>query len=441
MAESASQRKQSFSNGLNLGHNQTLPLIMHIDLNSCFATIEQQSRPLLRGRPVVVVNRLVENTSVITVSYEAKAYGVKAGMKYRQAKRLCPELAALDSDPPKYRWVYRQLLRIMNSYSPAVVMKSIDEGIIDFAVAPESMRSRGLEAIGKEIKQRLRTEVGSYMRCNIGISTNRFWAKMAASLHKPDGLDVVTAQNVLTVLASLTLRDLTGIARHNEQRLNAVGIFTPLQMYESPPEALHAAFHSINGEKWYQRLHGWEVDDLISDVKTCGRQYVLEERNMPRQQIAARLHNLVEAVGQKLRSQRKSARGVGIYVRMAGVGSSSKLSSNNGRWGRAGNYWQRKYLAPLPMFSDAALWRVAEELFCQAPAGDIREIGVHCYNLYNSTSDQLSLFGDELARERQTTWAIDEINQRYGARTIHAASTLNTEAVRTKIPFGSTRYL
>lgn len=93
------------------------------------------------------------------------------------------------------------------------------------------------------------------------------------------------------------------------------------------------------------------------------------------------------------------------------------------------------------MFSDAALWRVAEELFCQAPAGDIREIGVHCYNLYNSTSDQLSLFGDELARERQTTWAIDEINQRYGARTIHAASTLNTEAVRTKIPFGSTRYL
>ena len=418
MAESADQRKWPLSNGLNLEHNQTLPLIMHIDLNSCFATIEQQSRPLLRGRPVAVVNRLVENTSVITVSYEAKAYGVKAGMKYRQAKRLCPELVALDSDPPKYRWVYRQLLRIMNSYSPAVVMKSIDEGIIDFAVAPESMRSRGLEAIGKEIKQRLRTEVGSYMRCNIGISTNRFWAKMAASLHKPDGLDVVTAQNILTVLASLTLRDLTGIARHNEQRLNAVGIFTPLQMYESSPEALHTAFHSINGEKWYQRLHGWEVDDLISDVKTCGRQYVLEERNMPRQQIAARLHNLVEAVGQKLRSQRKSARGVGIYVRMAVVASNSKLSLNN-----------------------AALWHVAEELFCQAPAGDIREIGVHCYNLYNSTSDQLSLFGDELARERQTTWAIDEINQRYGDRTIHAASTLNTEAVRTKIPFGSTRYL
>ena len=92
-------------------------------------------------------------------------------------------------------------------------------------------------ACGKEIKQRLCTEVGSYMRCNIGIGTNCFWAKMAASLHKPDGLDVVTAQNILTVLASLTLRDLTGIARHNEQRLNAVGIFTPLQMYESSPEA------------------------------------------------------------------------------------------------------------------------------------------------------------------------------------------------------------
>ena len=181
MAEPADQQKQFSADGLNLEHNQALPLVMHIDLNSCFATVEQQSRPLLRGRPVAVVNRLVENTSVITVSYEAKAYGVRAGMKYRQAKSLCPELAALDSDPPKYRWVYRQLLRIMNSYSPSVVMKSIDEGIIDFAVAPESMRSRGLEAIGKEIKQRLCTEVGSYMRCNIGIGTDRKSTRLNSS--------------------------------------------------------------------------------------------------------------------------------------------------------------------------------------------------------------------------------------------------------------------
>lgn len=412
---------------------------MHIDLNSCFATIEQQSRPRLRRKPVAVVNRLVENTAIITASYEAKDRGVRVGMKYREAKRICPDLVALDSDPAKYRYVYHQLVRIMSEYSPSVTMKSIDEGVIDFSDAPIYMKDRNLEDIGYEIKRRLLNEIGNYMRCNIGIGTNRFWAKMAAGLHKPDGLDIVSHRNYKEVLRSLSLCDLTGIAHRNENRLNAVGIFTPMQMYEASASALHVAFHSIDGEKWYKRLRGWEVDDYVSDVKTCGRQYVLEQRDMPKEYIAARFHNLTEAIGRKLRSQKKAARGVGIYARLAD--SSSQTTAGNGRWGRSGNYWHRKYLAPLPMFSDAALWHVVEELFRQIPSGDIREIGVHCYSLQDGIGDQLSLFGDEMARSLRITNVIDEINQRYGERSIHVASTLNTEMIHTKIPFGSTRYL
>ena len=90
--------------------NDERPLIMHIDLNSCFATVEQQARPQLRGKPVAIVNRRTDKTAIVTASYEAKALGVKVGMKLRDAKILCPDIIALESDPPKYRYVYHKLL-------------------------------------------------------------------------------------------------------------------------------------------------------------------------------------------------------------------------------------------------------------------------------------------------------------------------------------------
>ena len=133
-------------------YNQAPPHIMHIDLNSCFATVEQQARPRLRGRPVAVLNRRTPDTSIVAASYEAKARGVKVGMKFYEAQRLCPEIVGIDSDPPKYRHVYHELLRIMSSYSPAVAMKSIDEGVIDFVQATEETRARGLEAVNQDRK-------------------------------------------------------------------------------------------------------------------------------------------------------------------------------------------------------------------------------------------------------------------------------------------------
>lgn len=410
---------------MNEGYNTSRPLIMHIDLNSCFATVEQQSRPLLRHRPVAVMNRRTEHTAVVTASYEAKAKGVKVGMRYKDALKLVPNLVALESDPAKYRYVYHRLLDIMNDYSAHVTMKSIDEGVIDFTQATPLMRTRPLEEIGREIKQRLREEVGSYMRCNVGIGTNRFLAKTAAGLHKPDGLDVITHETLRAALGGLELTDLTGIAKHNEHRLNSVGIYTPLEFLDADPVTLKKmVFKSIVGGQWHQRLRGWEVDDVTHDIKTVGRQYVLEERNMPLHQIAKRLHNLCESVGSRLRSQGRVARGVSVYI---------KTDQRQ--------YWQARHMAQLPFYSDQAIYAQAWSLLAQAPTG-VREIGVSCYELSHDTDPQLSLFGDQVARDRAVTEAVDVINKRFGERTIHSADTLDTQRiVKQKIPFGSTRFL
>jgi DNA polymerase-4 len=178
-------------------------------------------------------------------------------MSLHDARILCPDIICVETDPPKYHHVYQILVNIMKSYSPNVTMKSIDEGIIDFSGTTKVINTRSLTDIGYEIKQRLKEEVGCWMRCNIGIAPNRFLAKQAAGLHKPDGLDVINRTNLRATLSQLKLTDLTGIASRNEARLNAAGILTPLQFLDAPSDLLRRrVFKSVCGEDWYKRLGG-----------------------------------------------------------------------------------------------------------------------------------------------------------------------------------------
>lgn len=402
-------------------YNNNTPLVMHVDLNSAFATIEQQSRPRLRGRPVAVVNRRTEHTSVITASYEAKSMGVKVGMSLREAKYLCSNIVVIESDPIKYRFVYKKLLKILLDYSPNAMMKSIDEGLIDFN---QLAVKKPLIDIGYEIKTRLKTEIGNVMRCNVGIGTNRFLAKTAAGLHKPDGLDEINSDNLRDVYKKLKLQDLTGIAYRYGARLEAVGIKTPLEFLDCDVVTLEKiVFKGIVGKQWYERLRGWEVDDRVFQMGRIGRQYVLESRTLSRQEILVRLHYLCETVGERLRKQAYGARGIYIYARTA-----------------EHKYWHASKLLPLPFFSNQAIYSLAKKLFSKSPP-EIREIGIHCYYLIYSPSPQMSFFGDQLARQSRIYTAVDDINNRYGDRTVHCADTLTAGPhIGQKVSFGSIRY-
>jgi DNA polymerase-4 len=406
-----------------LAINDEAPRILYIDLNSCFATVEQQARPLLRGKPLGVTNRLSKHACVVAASYEAKALGVKVGMRFDEAKMMAPDLIMVETDPPKYHFVYQKLVNIMKSYSPNFTMRSIDEGAIDFH-GTDQVRTQSLVQIGYEIKKRLQEEAGCWIKCNIGIAPNYFLSKLAASLHKPDGLDVIDNTNLRDVLSDIKLTDLSGIAERNQARLNAAGIFTPLQFLDSDPEYLRRrVFHSVCGQDWHRRLHGYEVDNHEWSTKTIGRQYALESR-LSNELLLSRLSYLCETTAVKLRYKGFCARGLMVYVKY-----------------ESGDYWHNRKMFKTTFFSNAELYRRALLLFNSRPQDSYpKEIGVSCYALGASSLNQISLL-DEVNREVWLTEAVDKINESYGEFTLtYANSLVSKEVVKQKIPFGTTRY-
>ena len=404
--------------------NQAQPLMMHVDLNSCFATIEQQSRPLLRNRPVAVVNRRTEKTAIITASYEAKRLGVKVGMKLTTARLLCPDLVAVETDPPKYRFVYHKLMNILMDYSPVAKMKSIDEGLIDLSQSPPYIKRRRPLDVGREIKERLRLEIGDYMSCNVGIGTNRFLAKTAAGINKPDGLTQIDQTNLIEIYSQLKLTDLTGIASGYSRRLNQIGIKSVIDFFEASEEVLdRQVFHGKCGRDWYRRLRGWEVDVDEHSLQSVGRQFVLDERDLGSPEVLRRFHMLSEDVAAKLRLQKRRAKGVRIYVKTYHSG-----------------YWQNLYRQERAINDEQSLFEVVKELFNSAPL-PAYEIGVTCYGLVSDELMQTDLFGED-RRADNLSGMIDEINLFWGSHAIHSADTLGLgDRMKQKIPFGSTRYL
>lgn len=409
-----------------LGLNKEPAEIMHIDLNSAFATLEQQAHVSLRGLPVGVTNRKVTNYScIIACSYEAKAMGVKVGMRLGDAKLICPNMIMLESDPPKYHHAYKKLVSIMEDYSPNIQMKSIDEGIIDFHGTTNTVNKRPLTDIGYEIKDRVRREIGDAVRINVGIGPNRFLAKQAAGLHKPDGLDVIDHKNLVSVFSSLKLTDLTGIASHFEARLNSAGIFTPMQFLQAKPELLRrSVFHSVIGLDWHQRLRGFEVDGNPTKLGHIGRQFVMDKPSNDDDVLLSRFHYLCETTGKKLRFNNVDARGIWVWLHF-----------------QTGDGWYQRKMFKQTFYTDHDIYQRALYLFNQRPKHMVvQSLGVTCYELTPSNRSQISLM-DSVNKEEWLTVAVDEINERYGTFMIHSAQTLEGKrVVKQKIPFGTTKY-
>jgi len=405
--------------------NPEKPMIMHIDLNSAFATIEQQAHPHLRGLPMGVTNRLSKECCVIAASYEAKALGIKVGTRRSDAMAICPKFVILESDPSKYRAVYFKLMAIMESYSPKIKMKSIDEGIIDFHGCEPILNGRTLVDIGYEIKQRVKDEIGDWMKINIGISMNWFLAKQAASWHKPDGLDVIDQTNIEDYYREMNLMDISGIAEKFAARLMANDITSPIQFFHAKEQKLRKqVFKSVVGTYWHRRLRGYEVDDFATHKGMVGRQWVVHKPTYKDDYLLPCFSVLCETIGVKLRSKNLEARGICVQLRF-----------------QNGETFREKRMYRSTFYTNQEVYKRALEQFNKRPNGAIvTQINIYTYELTQSSRSQLGFF-DDVQRINDLTMAVDGINEKYGLFTVYSAISLDgTKIVKQKIPFGGTEY-
>lgn len=410
---------------MELPLNKNRPMIMHIDLNSCFATIEQQANPFLRGKPLVVAAYETPNACIVAPSVEAKRYGIKTGMRIRDARLLCNDIIVRTPDPSKYRDVHTKFKKIFMDYSDKVTPKSIDEAIVDF---------RGFEgtkidliSIGKEIKQRMKDEIGEWIRCSIGIGTNRFLAKTGASLHKPDGLDLINHESIKDVYSNLKLIDLCGINVKYQARLNAHGIFTPTDFLNAPCDKLQSVvFKSVVGRWWYERLRGHEVDDIEYETKSIGQQYAIKIPTNDKKELASFLMKLSEKMGRRLRRQGYIARGVHV-------------ACVYNDW----TYWHQGRLMDQELYTTQELYKCVWLVFNRQPQfKPVSKISVSCYGLEKSDTPQLSLFEMNDYKARKASDAMDEINDRFGEFIITPGIMMGMEdLILDRIAFGGVKEL
>ncbi|GAB4027310.1 MAG: DNA polymerase IV [Candidatus Microgenomates bacterium] len=394
-----------------ISFNPATPLVMHIDLNSCFASVEQQANPLLRHKPLVVVHTDAPYGCILAPSVEAKLWGLKTGMTLAEGKARCPILITRIADPPKYREVHHRFATLLKDYSNNPLAKSIDEFVLTLPSGSDP------KVITTEIKKRVKSEIGDYLRVSIGVSTNQNLAKLASGLHKPDGFDVIDQTNYLDIYKNIELQDFCGINIRNEARLHRVGVFTPLQFYYASRQTLRSAFESVLGDYWHARLRGYEVDDVAFQTRSFGQSYVLPHP-MTRDEWYPILAKLVSKAGRRMRSGSFRASGVHISLHFLDhshykVGQTTKNT----------------------LITDQSLIATCKNLTLAIPNKKVKKIAITLFGI-TKEDYQESLFIDRI-KEKRLVLAIDELNTRYGDYTISCASLMGSAGhVRDAIAFG-----
>ena len=400
--------------------NKAPPTVMHIDLNSCFATIEQQAHPGLRGKPLVIAAYPTPGGCILAPSIEAKKLGIKTGMRVREAQVIYPKIIVRDPDPVLVRDVHKKFRKICEDYSPYIVPKSIDEVVMNFAGVPAF--KKGLKNIGMEIKKRFRSEIGEWISCNVGISTNRFLAKLAASLHKPDGLDIIDYQNLRSIYSSIKLTDLNGINIRFEARLNSAGISNPLEFFLAKESVLRKQiFKSIVGHYWYLRLRGYEVDDFESYRKSFGQDYALAKKTNDINELKKIIMKLCEKMGRRLRASGNCAYGIHLGL----------VYSD---W----SFWHHGHKFKCPAFTTSELFSKIMIIFNRQTVRKIvSKVAISCFELKPLSDITLSLFENDVEKRRKVSIAVDKINDRYGEYVIAPAIIIDMKnTILDRIAFG-----
>ncbi|ABB31675.2 DNA-directed DNA polymerase [Geobacter metallireducens RCH3] len=384
-------------------------VIMHVDMNAFFASVEQQHDPALRGKPIAVIGSAAR-TVITTASYEARAFGVKTGMTVWQAQQKCPQIILVTGDNRKYTYTSARIVEMMKQFTPLVEVFSIDEAFLDVTGSLSLYSSA--ERIAFLLKAEIRHHFG--LTCSIGIAPNKLLAKLASEMKKPDGLTVIKPDDVAPVLETLPIKELCGIGAKMECQLNLLGIRTCGELGRYPVDRLMRKF-GIVGEKLH--LMGQGIDDSpvvpheeAEEVKSVGHSTTLEHDIEDRREILRWLLQLSEMVGRRARRYNVWGKTVTLSIRYADFDT----------------WVGRQETLPHHINQSDDIYRAAvailDTLVLEQP---VRLLGVRLSNL-RYESNQLPLFEEE-RKKVLLAGAMDQVNDRFGDFAVTFGSLLDKE--------------
>lgn len=253
---------------------------LFLDLNSYFASVEQQENPQFRGKPLVVVPVMTDFTCAIAASKEAKVYGIKTGMMVRDAKLRCPQLICVPANHERYTRYHHRVIEEVEHHMPVFHVASIDE--MACRLTGKWREKENAMTLAKTIKEALVKKIGPCITCSVGLSTNRYLAKLASDLQKPDGLVVLHPDELPERLIGLPLRDFCGIGKGMERRLAEAGITSFESLWACAPKQLRAVWGSVHGERLWYALRGVEIPDEEATRGSISHSHILSpEQRMP----------------------------------------------------------------------------------------------------------------------------------------------------------------
>lgn len=247
---------------------------LFLDLNSYFASVEQQENPDLIGRPVAVVPMETDSTCAIAASYEAKAYGIKTGTKIYEAKQMCPDLVCVLARHHKYVEYHHKIMEEIVRHTPITKVWSIDE--LSSRLLPNRRSLHEAILLAHRIKRGLRDNIGPAITCSIGLACNGYLGKVASDMQKPDGLVHLCFNDLPGRLLDLELKDFPGIGANMEKRLNRAGLWTVDELWHTHPKQLRRIWGGVEGERFWYRLHGYDIPDLETHTSVIGHSRVLD---------------------------------------------------------------------------------------------------------------------------------------------------------------------
>lgn len=371
--------------------------IMHVDMDAFFASVEQRDDPALQGKPVIVCGKS-RRSVVATASYEARAFGVHSAMPLSQAKRLCPHGCFVAPRFEAYREASDAIHQVMLHYADAYEPISLDEAFLDISGMGSQYPTLG--SIGRAIKEEIRCAV--HLTASVGIAPNKFLAKMASDMNKPDGLCIIPYGREQEVLAPLPVRRLWGVGSVTEKKLLAAGFRTIADIQEAAPEKLFALLGN-QGPLLKALSLGIDERPIISSrqVKSIGDESTYEYDLTDRRAIDREIAIHSDIVAQRLRRHDLAARTISLKIRFASFKTIMRsLSLEEG--------------TNLQETIDSA----CQTLLSRIPLTEgIRLIGVTASNLGAPLSIP-SLFSDKEEKRARAARAMDSIQQKYGRKAL-----------------------